>query len=80
MNMSAYGSTTEYITGLSGLAAKRERNLLCSSSVGGGITLLDVTSLTDFLGWLLHLISEIEAGCNFSIQEASLSMISYQSH
>ena len=59
MNMSAYGLTTEHITGLVGLAAKRERNLLYSSSIGGGITWLDVSSLTDFLGWLLHLISEI---------------------
>ena len=65
MNMSAYGLTTEHITGLVGLAAKRERNLLYSSSIGGGITWLDVASLTDFLGWLLHLISEIWAGCTF---------------
>ena len=65
MNMSAYGSTTEHITDLDGLAAKREINLLCSSSVGGGITWLDIASLTDFLGWILYLISEIGAGCTF---------------
>ena len=35
------------------------------SFIGGGITWLDVASLTDFLGWLLHLIAEIGAGCTF---------------
>lgn len=66
MNMLTNGSPllNIYIAGFDRMTAKVERNLLCSSSVGGGIsTWLDVASHSDLVGWILHLISEIVVDC-----------------
>lgn len=63
INTAAYWSTIEQLMGCQ--LRLKKFNLLCSSSVGGSTSWLDVASNSDLLCSLLYLIREMEAWCTF---------------